>query len=159
MKVCRKCGSMNRMKLKNGYTQCLDCHNARSRAYHRALNINKRKILPNPIDRLNSNVMPIPESGCLIWMGAIRGNYGVLKIAKSRRYVHRLSYEQAYGRIPDGLMVCHHCDVPLCINPNHLFAGTNSDNQMDASRKGRKKHSLATRLKISETHRRNRNHG
>lgn len=45
--------------------------------------------------------------------------------------------EQAYGAIPDGLVICHRCDNPECTNPDHLFAGTQKDNMMDCSAKGR----------------------
>lgn len=48
---------------------------------------------------------------------------------------HRVSYQLAYGPIPDGLLVCHRCDNPPCIRPNHLFVGTNLDNVYDARAK------------------------
>jgi hypothetical protein len=75
--------------------------------------------------------------GCWIWTGAHdRGGYGWFKDHKSRR-AHRVSWELFNGPIPEGLFVCHICDVRDCVNPDHLFLGTNSDNMRDMRRKGR----------------------
>ena len=58
------------------------------------------------------------------------------------RKAHRVAFELANGPIPDGVMVCHHCDNPPCVRPDHLFLGTNSENQRDSVQKGR---SIVTR--------------
>jgi len=53
-------------------------------------------------------------------------------------YSHRRAWVEANGPIPDGMMVCHHCDRPSCINPEHLFLGTALDNNRDREAKGRR---------------------
>lgn len=76
------------------------------------------------------------EDDCWVFMNQPSQRYGVynIKIGDAWKAIraHRYAYEQTYGPIPDGLYVCHSCDVSLCCNPNHLFLGTNSTNQKDA---------------------------
>ena len=54
------------------------------------------------------------------------------------QYAHRVMYEMTFGPISPGLSVCHRCDMPACVRPDHLFLGTHTDNMQDCSRKGRK---------------------
>jgi hypothetical protein len=84
-------------------------------------------------------VMPIPYSGCWIWLGSIGGGgYGeVTDIPYRRVYVHRLAWERSGQDIPNDLCLLHKCDVPACCNPSHLFLGTRTDNMADKVRKGR----------------------
>lgn len=85
----------------------------------------------------------IPEAGCWIWMGALNDSgYGMASTQRKdgswkMKRAHVLAYEAVHGQVPKGLFVCHRCDVRCCINPSHLFVGTNTDNMVDASRKGR----------------------
>jgi len=81
------------------------------------------------------------SSGCWIWTGP-KGpepghNYGKLMWHNKYMRAHRVAYELMVGPIPEGLCVLHSCDNPLCVNPNHLFLGTQLDNIRDRDAKGR----------------------
>jgi ribosome-binding protein aMBF1 (putative translation factor) len=81
-----------------------------------------------------------PELGrCWTWFGSLnREGYGHCYVHPRRNVSsHRVSWQIANGPIPDGLKVCHHCDYPSCVNPAHLFLGTDKDNAQDKARKGR----------------------
>lgn len=91
------------------------------------------------IDRLS---IPEPMSGCWLWLGTATPNrrgvdYGRLSVQGRSVRAHRYSYEAHKGAIQPGLNICHSCDNPLCVNPDHLFAGTHQDNADDRERKGR----------------------
>ena len=80
------------------------------------------------------------QGECWIYTGAVHHDgYGVIGIGRGRQFrAHREAYKTFVGEIPPGLLVCHRCDVPLCINPKHLFLGTPKDNTQDMIRKGRR---------------------
>ncbi len=80
----------------------------------------------------------ITESGCLIWMLGESYGYGHVKFGGKQFFAHRLAWELTFGDIPKGIEVLHHCDIPLCFNPKHLFLGTQADNLHDAQLKGRR---------------------
>lgn len=84
----------------------------------------------------------VTESGCWIFMGQIDLlGYGYVRIKRKRQAAHRYFYEYYNGAIPKGLLVLHKCDVRCCVNPNHLWLGTQSDNMYDMYRKGRRSNS------------------
>lgn len=80
----------------------------------------------------------ISETGCWEWTGYIEKNgYGKITFRRKRQSVHRLSYSSFKGDIPEGMDVCHRCDVRHCVNPEHLFVGTRKQNMEDCVNKGR----------------------
>lgn len=92
------------------------------------------------IDRFWSKVNK--SDGCWLWTGSRARGYGQVVGPRNggeqpHWYTHRFAWEITHGAIPRGLCVCHHCDTPLCVRPDHLFLGTHQDNMQDAARKGR----------------------
>ncbi len=110
-------------------------------------------------ERFFSKVSLEDERGCWLWLGPTgRGDYGMFFAGGDRHNVlaHRWAYEQFVGEIPSGLLVLHHCDEPKCVNPQHLWLGTQADNVQDCIAKGRRAKTLTAehRRKIGEGNRR-----
>lgn len=135
--------------------RCFGCGNSFTRAvsYHRICqrrNTTNRffcgrrcsannKIKPAS-ERFWSKVLVTSPDACWLWVGC-RAPNGYGRIIKSEstklEIASRISYEIAYGSIPKNMLVCHRCDNPPCVNPNHLFLGTAQDNQLDCIAKKR----------------------
>src|SRR5690606_26279408 len=88
--------------------------------------------------RIADNSIPVPESGCVLWLGAAT-RHGRIRVNGKVLLTHRVAYELAYGPIPDGMHVLHKCDVSSCINPNHLYLGDHAQNMRDMKERKRYK--------------------
>jgi hypothetical protein len=91
-----------------------------------------------PEQRFEKQLIPEPNTGCWVWLGFInQGGYGRFFYQGKMYSAHRISYLFFKGHIPDGLFVCHSCDNRWCVNPDHLWLGTRTDNTNDMWAKGR----------------------
>ena len=128
--TCLICGrlfrvDMNVVKRGSGKFCSRDCHNAHKRT---------------PAEtRFAANVSKTPTAtGCILWQGTILSTgYGVITEHRIPVGAHRYAYKLAYGPFDESLCVCHKCDNPPCVNPEHLFLGTDKDNALDKVAKGR----------------------
>jgi hypothetical protein len=123
LKFCPVCGRPSR------YVTCSRSCAAKRRGAQRTY--------PQLMDRFWAKVEK--TDGCWQWTGSRNsdgyGNFHDRGTHSTK--AHRFIYERTYGEIPPGYNVCHRCDNPSCVRPDHLFLGTQADNMRDCQRKGR----------------------
>lgn len=95
------------------------------------------KVRPS-IDAFEDKFIPEPNSGCWIWVNGEQGTYGkfALDIGDRKEFrAHRAAFLLYKGEIPNGLHVLHTCDMRECVNPDHLYVGTNRQNMDDRNKR------------------------
>ena len=98
------------------------------------------------IDRFFTKFTKLTKSDCWEWQGnRDTSGYGTTKRKGKVHKAHRLSYTIHNGEIPYGLCVCHTCDNPPCVNPKHLWVGTQRENQLDCNKKKRRAKGISHR--------------
>lgn len=101
--------------------------------------LTRAEMVANALSRFEALYIPEPNSGCWLWTGArARFGYGSFYFNRRCSVAHRVSWIIAGRDIPEGLQLCHRCDVPSCVNPEHLFLGTQAENTQDCFSKGRR---------------------
>jgi len=148
---CKKCGEEKPKELMCGTrtdAQCRSCKAIYKKQWYlaRSTSVTRRNVSPDAsiMDRLRIRTSNMEDpAACWLWQGSrICGDsYGHLTIKGQQYLTHILMWEQFHGPVPDGLLVLHNCpdfDKRHCINPAHLWLGTQSDNMKDAYKKGQK---------------------
>lgn len=104
----------------------------------------------NPLEYFNSSYIIDENTHCWEWQrGKNKRGYGQFWIIKTMIGAHRFSYFHHKGEIEKGLIICHTCDNPGCVNPQHLFLGTHQDNADDKVKKGRSRYVKGTGRKVN----------
>lgn len=98
-----------------------------------------------PVTDLMSRWKP-GQNGCMEWTGATARGYGYVTYKRQTQPITRVIWTFLHGPIPQDMVVCHSCDNPLCINPGHLFVGTQKENLDDMIKKGR--HPTRKKLRV-----------
>ncbi len=97
-----------------------------------------RRAIANRVDRFWSKAIRLDRDSCWLWQARRNPKgYGMFREMDRWAAAHRVSWELANGPIPTGRLVCHSCDTRSCVNPDHLFVGTNDDNMRDMVNKSR----------------------
>lgn len=95
----------------------------------------------NTLEKIKKRLISMKKPGCWEFKGCLDDKgYGIIRIRGKRIFAHRAAWLVFFGD-PKDLCVCHKCDVPRCVNPDHLFLGTHKDNAEDRTVKGRSAHS------------------
>jgi hypothetical protein len=91
-----------------------------------------------PSQKFMEKCEPVTESGCWIWTGTLHNSgYGRISLTGRKELAHRHSFRLFRGELAVGMQVNHKCDNPLCVNPDHLYAGTQKQNVRDCIDRGR----------------------
>ena len=108
------------------------------RAFRIGVAVRKRARDPVDMELLRSKSKVNEETGCIEWQWVKRYGYGLIRANGTNTLAHRLAFTLSNPDVDiEELYVCHKCDNPSCINPDHLYAGTPSDNTADMMRRGR----------------------
>lgn len=129
-RICIDCGAPRKSR---GSIRCRSCASRRFWQTGILRSRNAHELLETIVRRTRKSA-----TGCLEWTGMTNSKgYGRISINGTLTLVHRFVFQNQIGPIPEGYEVCHSCDNPLCLNVDHLFLGTHSDNMRDMIRKGR----------------------
>src|SRR5437867_2775695 len=99
-------------------------------------------------ERFWEKVAVVAASGCWLWTASTRDGYGQFRVGRKMLKAHRISYLLRHGELSESVLVCHRCDVRRCVNPGHLFPGSQKENVRDMFLK----HRDANRRQIGERH-------
>lgn len=135
--VCPKCGGQpgqSAWQVRAHDYRCDKCRLADQRAKNKRRSVQKPHKRRPVVDRLWDNSMPVPHSGCWVYLGPTRCGYGIIAMPTGSRSktvsAHRAAYEALVGPIPPGMTIDHKCRVRCCWNPAHLQVVTGAENTL-----------------------------